>query len=211
LADLEEVIKTAIQAALKETHTALPCQVISFNAAKQTVDVQPAIKRIFSDGDEVLIPQITGVRIGYQRVNDFAITFPITKGDEGVLIFNERSIEAWRQSGDLLAPNDTRTHDYSDALFLPMMYSDPKVISSVSGTDLEIRTSDGTGKISIAPDGKMELENSGGKVLQTVSDTLGELGITTVTVTGGSSAGTYNIDNQANFLALQSVIDAIKK
>lgn len=211
MANLEDVIKTAIETALRETHTATPAKIISFDPATQTASVQPTIKRVFKDGDVLPLPVITGIRVAFQKVGDFTITFPLKAGDEGLLIFGERSMDNWRKTGDISEPNDTRMHDLSDAVFFPMCYSDPKVIPSFSATDIAIRTADNTGRIEIAPDGKIEITRGGDKVLQTISDTLGTLGITTVTVTVGSSAGTYPIDQQATFNSLKAVIDAIKK
>lgn len=211
MADLEEVIKTAIAAALKDTHTALPAQIVSFDPATQTASVQPAIKRVFTDGDTLPLPVIDGVRVGFQRVGSFAVTFPLSKGNEGLLIFAERSIDNWRKTGNVSEPNDARMHDLSDAIFLPMCYSDPNNIASFSATDISIRTLDGTGKIEIAPDGRIELERSGNKVLQTISDALGYLGAATVTISSGSSAGTWDVDQQSDFTALKAVIDAVKK
>lgn len=211
MALIEEAIRAGIDAALVEVHTALPCRVVSYDATEQTVTVQPSIKRVFVDDGEKTIPVLTGVRVGFIRTSQHAVTFPIAKGDEGLLIFNERDISAWRKSGDTLAPSSSRKHSYSDALFIPQMYSDPNKLSNVSATDLEIRTADGTGKISIAADGKMEFEKSGDKVLQTVSDTLDKLSQTTVTITSGSSAGVWPIDQQSDFATLKTVIDNIKK
>lgn len=210
MANLEEVITEAIQTALKDTHTAMPAKIVSFNASSQTADVQPVLNIKFKDGDSEPRAVIPGIRVGFQRVGGFCITFPLQAGDEGILIVSERSIAKWRTDGKISAPDDARMHDLSDSLFLPMMYSDPNNIASFSTSRIAIRTLDGTGKIEISSDGRIELEKGGNKVLETLSDALGTLGSTTVTVTAGSSAGTYDIDQQSDFTALQAVIDAIR-
>jgi len=207
LADIEQVIIEAIKTALRDTHTALPARVISFNSTNQTVNVQPTIKRVFRDGDIADLPVISEVRIAFQNVGNFCITFPLSSGDEGLLIFAERNIGAWQQSGKNEIPNDTRMHDLSDAIFFPMCYSDPNKISSFSASDISIRTRDGSGKIEIAPDGRIEIERSGNKVLQTMSDLLGTLSTETVTILGIP----YTLDHQSEYAGYKTVIDNIKK
>ena len=211
MAGLEEVITEAIKTALKDAYSAMPAQVVSFNPTTQTADVQPTLKILFKDGDNLTRPIIPNIRVGFQRVGNFAITFPLSKGDEGLLIVADRSIDAWRKQGGIVSPNDARMHDLSDSIFLPMCYSDPKNIASFNASDIAIRSIDNSGKIEIAPDGRIEIDRNGNKVLATLSSALGTLGATTVTITAGSSVGTYPIDQQSTFTALQAVIDAIKK
>lgn len=206
---LEDTINAAIDAVVKQFHTSLPAKVLKFDKDTQTVDVQIQQKRLFTDGAEELPPPLIGVPIRMKRAGGFAITLPIEVGDTGLIVCTERSLDEWQELGSIEVPSDSRTHDLSDAVFSPDLWNKTNLLSNYSD-NLELRTESGNGKISIAKSGKIELEKDGVKVLETISDTLQELSTTTVTVTSGSSAGTYVIDNQAAFTALKALIDGIR-
>ncbi len=205
----EEILNTAIKEQQKDIHTALPARVLKFDAAKQTVDVQITIKRRFTDKGDVFYPPLLEVPLQELRAGGFAITMPVSVGDTGLLVFIERSIDEWQVNGAEQVPEDVRMHSVSDAVFFPTLHTDRNPIKNHS-KNLEIRTESANGKISITPSGKIEIEKDGDKVLKTVSDTLGVLSTTTVTITAGSSAGTYAIDTQSDFASLKEVIDRIK-
>lgn len=206
---LEKTINLAIDSKLKDIHTALPAKIISFNKAKQVADIQIVQKRLFTDGTEELYPPLIDVPVQYLRGGGFSITFPLSSGDSGLLVFAERSLDEWLVNGAEKVPEDSRTHSVSDAVFYPTLHNDRNAITSFSD-NLEIRTESGNGKIILSKSGKIELEKDGQKVLKTLSDTLDTLGSTTVTITSGSSAGTYAIDTQPNFTALKAIIDGIR-
>ena len=206
---LEETINTAIDNALKELHTSLPAKVLKFDSVKQTVNLEIQQQRLYIDGDRITPPPLVDVPVQMFRAGGFSITMPISVGDTGFVVFAERSLDEWQVLGKVSVPEDSRTHSISDGVFFPTLHNDKNPISSYSA-NLEIRTESGNGKLAISPDGKIELSKDGEGVLDIISQTLGVLGSATVTVTGGSSAGTYNLDDQAEWTALKALIDGIK-
>lgn len=140
-----------------EMQVAVPAVVVSFNASTQTVVVQPAIQEhllIQGIPKPFSLPQLSNVPLGCLRMGGFSITFPAQAGDEGLVVFANMCIDAWWQSGGTSNIQiERRRHDLSDGLFFPMFWSQPRVIPNYSQTNLEIRTDDGTCKISIAPNG----------------------------------------------------------
>ncbi len=206
-----ETLRIAIESKLIDLHTALPVEVVSFNSTKQTVTCKIVVKRIKQTDVVEEFPLLVDVPVAFTQTKEFAITFPIKAGDTGQVLFNERQIDNWEINGDILPPDDARMHSLSDGVFYPQLTNQKKNIPNFNTTDLEIRTNNSNGKICIAPNGKLELERSGQKVLEELSNALGVLGVTDVTVTTGSSAGTYPINQQSQFLALQVIIDNIRK
>lgn len=166
---LERAIQTGVIAELKDLHTCLPGEVISFNAAEQTADIQPMIKRKFK-GEWVNIPVLKSVPVRYQRSADFAITFPLAKGDQVMLVFCERSIDTWLEQGGIKAPADFRRHDYSDAFALPMMYPKTNKIPAMDAANLQIKTISGNIKFTIRPDGSMDVTAAGDVDITTDTD-----------------------------------------
>ncbi len=46
------------------------------------------------------------------------LTFPITAGDECLILFNDRSIDNWFQSGQITGVSSSRLHSFSDGIAL---------------------------------------------------------------------------------------------
>lgn len=160
---LEQLLQTAIDARLFDLHTAIPCVVDSFDKAKNTVTVVPALKRKYSDGTVVTLPIIANVPIMYPRGASWRITGPLIKGDSGVLIFSERSLDVWKKSGGTVDPSDTRKFHLTDALFYPGGYAPANPVSTVDSANL--RVENGSTRFELLASGKMRLEKVGGDEL----------------------------------------------
>ena len=99
-----------------------------------TVSCQVANKRVVGlkpDGNQILqdYPLIFANFFGWGNVG---ATFPIEKGMEGILLFNDREIETWfltGQSGNLAYD---RCHSMSDAIFICGVHSLPHMIELVA-------------------------------------------------------------------------------
>ncbi|MDR8345712.1 hypothetical protein FPK41_22485, partial [Acinetobacter baumannii] len=84
-----------------------------------TAVVQPAIKGAEKDesGAEVSVnlPLLVDVPVVFPRGGGCTLTFPVKPGDECLVIFADRCIDFWWQSGGIQEPVDERMHDFSDA------------------------------------------------------------------------------------------------
>ncbi len=207
---LLKTLQTANDNYLIDLHTALPVEVIAVDYTTQTVDCKIVVKRIATDDEVLEFDTLTEVPIGYTQTNQFGITFPINVGDTGQVIFNERQLDNWVVNDEIVQPDDTRKHSLSDGLFLPNFVNRQNLIPSINQSNLEIKTKDGNGKIYITPNGKIEIQRGSNKVFEILSNALDVLGRSTCTVTGGSSAGTYNIDQQSEWTALKNLIDEVR-
>ena len=49
---------------------------------------------------------------------DKGITHPILKGQEGILLFNDRELESWYINGDINPLSSDRSHNLSDSIFI---------------------------------------------------------------------------------------------
>lgn len=120
---LVELIRRAVESRVADIHVAMPAIVRSYDAAKQTVEVQPATRRVIEDeeGDlwEEDFPPIPNVPVEWPGGGGMYLHFPITAGDTGLLVFCERSIGEWRETAKQATPGDTRLHGLSAAVFRP--------------------------------------------------------------------------------------------
>ena len=118
---LPQIMIEHFEDSVKDLHTWLPCKVIQVRS-NGVVDVQPLIQRKYKDGTVVKIPPIQNVPVIHLRGKNYGIKLPVAVDDTGIALFCERSLDNWKQSGDFVEPGDIRTHDLSDAVFVPGLY-----------------------------------------------------------------------------------------
>jgi len=151
---LESAISTAIQTQLKDVHTMLPGQIVSFDAVSQTADIQIQLQRKVGD-TLVNLPVLPGVPIRFLKSKAFSISFPLTAGDEVGVYIIERSIDNWLDQGGIQSPNDTRKFDLSDAYAVPVLYSQQNKIANFDAANMVIRNTANDTKITIKPSGEV--------------------------------------------------------
>ncbi len=146
--------------------TALPGIVKKVDLVAMTLEVQPAIQGSVEDENgatqSVNLPLLVDVPVIFPSAGSFTITFPIAIGDEVLVVFSSRCIDAWWQSGGIQRPMEARMHDLSDGFAIPGPRSQPRVISGINATGIQIRNDAGTSYVEIAADGKIKLVSPSG-------------------------------------------------
>jgi len=170
-ASLESVISTAIDTALKEVHTIMPGQIISFDPVEQIADIQPQLKRNV-DGELINLPVLSGVPVRFLKSGDFTITFPLKENDEVSVYVIERSIDNWFEDGGLQSPNDYRKFNLSDAYAVPVLYSQAQKINDFDPDNMVIKSTNGNAKITLKTDGTIEMETSGETIITSSKTTI---------------------------------------
>jgi hypothetical protein len=180
-----------------ELRVCVPAVVVSFDSAQQTVTVQPAIQeKLLQNGVPVPtnLPQLPNVVLGVYRIGGFNIAVQPAAGDEGLVMFCDMCIDDWWQrgapaiSGNPSPPMpgqlERRRHDLSDGWFLPMGYSQARLLGSfpAAGT-LQIRTDNNAVAIDLTSDSVTITPDGGTTKVVATSGSL-ELTATTVTVNG---------------------------
>ncbi len=129
---------------------ALPGTVESFDAETVTATIQLGILGL-SDGESKALSVLNDVPVMFPRGGGCSLTFPVNKGDECLVIFADRCIDFWWQSGGIQEPVDERMHDLSDAFCIVGPQSQAKKISGISTSAVELRSDDGETKLSLNP------------------------------------------------------------
>ena len=186
-----------------EIRVAIPATIQSFDATKQTVVVKPTImENVQIDGvsQSVDIGLIADVPIVMPRAGGFSLALPVKAGDECLLVFADRCIDAWIQSGGQQASIDGRRHSLSDAFAILGPWSSPRDLASYSTTAAQLRSDDG---LTVVEVGAGEVTIKAGTI--TVQST-GNVNVTgtQVTVSGSTNvhitgAGNTTIEGK-NFL-----------
>lgn len=137
-----------------ELHTAMPGIVQSFDPVKMTCTVQPAIRAAVRRPDgsaySTALPLLVDVPVVFQGGGGYSVTFPVQPGDDCLVIFGERCIDAWWQSGGVQEPVEYRMHDLSDGFAIVGVRSQPRVVSGGVAMDgVELRRDDGTARVKL--------------------------------------------------------------
>lgn len=135
--------------------TALPGIVQSFDATAMTCVVQPAIQAVVfaPDGSaqDVNLPLLLDCPVQFPGGGGCTLTFPVKKGDECLVVFASRCIDAWWYSGGVQPQAEMRMHDLSDGFALVGVRSQPRVLAGVSTTAAQLRTDDGQAYLAVDP------------------------------------------------------------
>ena len=160
----EEAFRIASEGQQSSLWTALPAIATAVDFTKMTISAQPTIKGEITDENGatnfVNLPLLVDVPLCFPRAGGFSITFPVAVNDEVLIVFASRCIDAWWQSGGVQKAMEARMHDLSDGFAILAPSSQPKVLSAISSTAMQIRNDAGTSFIEISADGKIKLTAS---------------------------------------------------
>lgn len=142
--------------------TALPASVISFDATKMTVDAQPLIQAQVrtptGTWNNVTLPVCPDCPVVMPGGGGLFASFPVGEGDEGLLVFASKCVDAWWQSSGVQPQAEPRSDNLSDGFFIPGAYSNPKVPSGgVSTNSARVSLNDGTAYIELTKTGVINL------------------------------------------------------
>ena len=99
--------RNQLDATLAKTCVSLPCKIVKYDSTQRTVDVQPLVREVGVQEDP---PLLMGVPVWFPG----SFTYDISVGDECLVVFADRSIDAWWQSGKVSNPVSARRHNLSD-------------------------------------------------------------------------------------------------
>lgn len=192
LDDLPTAIAMRVRNQQARMWTALPGIIQSYNPATMTAEVVPAIQGVkasptSADIAHVDLPLLVDCPVHFQSAGGVSLTMPIRPGDECLVIFASRCIDAWWQQGGVQPPMTYRMHNLSDGFCIPGVKSQPNVLSSISTTTAQLRSDDGTTFVEIDPAaqkvrlvapggidliGPLNLGGEGGPAIARVGDTV---------------------------------------
>lgn len=148
-------LRTALRGWQVGMWTALPGVIESFDADAQTCVAQPAIKIPVRASDGTVttaaLPPVVDCPVQFPSGGNCTLTFPVTQGDECLIVFASRSVDAWWQSGGVQEQAALRMHDLSDGFVLLGFRSRPRALAGVSGSSTQLRSDDGSTYIDLNP------------------------------------------------------------
>ena len=100
----QEELQALKQDIFESLHCALPGTVVSFDAESQTAVIRPAVKT----GAGIELPVLRDVPVF------MPVSFEVYEGDACLVIFADRDIDAWFETGESSVPLSGRMHSLSD-------------------------------------------------------------------------------------------------
>ena len=165
---LDEVLREAMRQYGINLKVCLPASV-SVVSGVQQVDVQPSIQvRYAGQADPVDMPVIQNVPVLMPMGQNYAVKLPIAEGDQGLLLFSDRSLDVWSSGtpGDQTVDcGDTRTHHISDAIFVPGLV--PFAGQLIDSTD-DLVVKAGTASLRVQQEGTFFMGANGQEMLDLV-------------------------------------------
>lgn len=193
LNDPETAMRYALQGLQSQMWCALPAIVSAVDLTAMTVECTPSIKGVATDSKGVqsyiTMPPLLDVPLVFPSAGGFSLTLPIKAGDEVLVVFASRCIDAWWQNGGIQQPMELRMHDLSDGFAIPGPRSQPKVVSGISADNARLVNDEGTTYLEITPDGKINLVAPGGVEITGDVEITGAVNVTGTIVATGEITG----------------------
>lgn len=140
--NLAGLVDHAIARRLVDLRVCLPAKIVDFDPVTQLASVKPLLQETFTNeaGQEVAEPLgvISNVPVQFPGAGEFSITFPVKEGDPCLLVFSDRALEKWKDSGDEVDPIDLRRHHLTDAFALLGIRPRPKALPGFDGENATI-------------------------------------------------------------------------
>lgn len=163
-----DLVRLILKDKLTTVGTSIPGHVTAFDPATQLAQLQIGIRS--SDG--VQLPIIIECPVHFSGGSQFMIEHQIDPGDEGIIIFSQRCIDAWLETGGVAQQPIPRMHDMSDAYFVPGIRSKPNAFPQMANNGIALR------------------DKAGGKFIWMKNDGTIEINADAVTITGTLTADT---------------------
>jgi hypothetical protein len=206
---LTNLLKRSFVEMMKDVGTSIPGHFLAFDADTQLAQIQIGVVRIDVNGKKFTPPPLIECPVAFLGGSQYFIEHQIDPGDECLIIFSQRCIDGWVNTGGVADNPILRFHDFSDAAILPGLRSQPNKINDFQNNGIRLRNKAGDKYIWLKNDDNIHIK---GDIIhdgnQTTTGTINaDTKITTPIVTASSSvtaagdelanhnhgAGTYNI------------------
>ena len=148
-----ELVAALMQQRMVRVSTSIPGYVSAFDPATQLAQLQVGIRA--SDGNK--LPVIIECPVQFAGGGGFAVEHQVDPGDEGIIIFSQRCIDAWLETGGDAEQPIHRLHDFSDAYFVPGIRSKPNVITGHANDGIRLRNEAGDKYLWLKGSGDIEI------------------------------------------------------
>jgi hypothetical protein len=176
---LSDLLNEAIESTIQGLHFCTPGEVVEYEPNRgQRAKVKPLLRRKLADGTVIPSPVIVDVPVVWPRGGGGQLHMPLRAGDGVLLVFSDKSLDAWMSTGGESTPSDDRFCDLSDAIALPGLntFDTNPVVQDV--TKVVLGNADGF--VAIDGNGRLSIGNSRQELLTIIDELFSALMTTTV-------------------------------
>lgn len=178
---LAGVLRFAFSQLMRSVDGMLPARVLAYDRTANRVQVELMIAMVSTSGAQVSRAQIANIPVINFGGGGYILNFPLTVGDLGFVIANDRDISLFLQSYSESPPNTQRVKSFSDAVFIPSVLAN----YTTTGQDgnAVLQSLDGTVRLSLSQDAitmsagsnSIEVKSTGVTITSPVTTVTGEL------------------------------------
>ena len=154
----KKLISYAFGELMKDVCTSIPGHVLTFDPLTQLAQVQIGILRVDANDATFTLKPIVEVPV-YFAGGDYCVEYQIDPGCEGDILFSQRCIDGWVQSGGVATNPRGRFHSMQDAMFLPGFRSQPNVLPDFQNNGVRMRNKAGTQFVWLKNDNSISMDN----------------------------------------------------
>lgn len=156
---LTQVIMSGIDKIMTNVHTSMPGRIESYDASTQLAKVKPLLNRKYTTEDQAKeLPIISNVPVVFPRTASAFVRLPIKAGDTVLLIFCERSIDRWLDTGGAVDPLDPEKFGLNGAVALAGLYAKADALKA-NGANNSLEIANGSNYIEIKNSGEILIKN----------------------------------------------------
>lgn len=159
-ATLTNLLKSSFVEMMKDVATSIPGHVAAFDPVTQLAQIQIGIKRVDVNGVTFTPSPLIEVPVYFSGGAQYGVEHQVDPNDEGMILFSQRCIDGWFNTGGVAENPILRFHSMEDAIFLPGLRSQPNALASFANNGVRLRNVDATHYVWLKNDGTVEIKNS---------------------------------------------------
>lgn len=168
-----ELLQAVVTQALLGVHTIAPGIIESYDSSKRRASVQPAFQEVWEDGAVTTQPIIPSCPVAFPAGGGFSISWDMKRGDPCLILFSERSLDAWLSAGGVVDPDDGRFMDITDAIVLPQLQPFSSVTEGAGAGEMRIESESGMA-ITMTDTGKVTIGTPAVELLEQISQVIAQ-------------------------------------
>lgn len=154
-----KTLRQAFRELMKDTGTSITGHILAFDTVNQLAQVQIGIYAHNEKGETLTPTPIIECPVDFAGGGGWSFEHKLVPGDEGLIIFSQRCLDAWIQTGGMAENPVARFHDKQDACFIPGIRSKKNAIKDFQNNGIRLRNADASVYHWLKDDGTIESKN----------------------------------------------------
>lgn len=144
---------------MKDAGTSITGHILAFDKDTQLAQVQIGVSSRDRNGNLIIPGPIIECPVEFSGGGGWSFEHKLVAGDEGLIIFSQRCLDGWIQTGGVANNPIARFHDKQDACFIPGIRSKPNAIKDFQNNGIRLRNTDASVYHWLKDDGTIESVN----------------------------------------------------